>query len=316
MAAPQSLLLHPRLAGIVKHFPPVTYAFAYGSGAFNQPGLYDASEPLHSPSGVPSVGSEAASDARQASGAGASTSAAAPGSGSTSSDSKPMMDFIFAVHDAHKWHEQVCGLAEAVGVGVHFNTLVQLDAQTSIKYGVVEASALQRDLTCWTHLYVAGRMHKPTAPLLPPPPALEEAAMANRHHALATALVLLPPTFTEEELLRTVVGLSYGGDVRLAVGAEDPHKVARIVNGSWDALYGMYIPLLKALCTIEQPLPSVSPALPQAQRYAALELEAVGETAGGRRGCTLWRQSKDPATQGMALRLLPPGLLHEMAARH
>lgn len=31
-------------------------------------------------------------------------------------------------------HQQVCSLAEAVGVGVHFNTLVPLDAQVGVRH--------------------------------------------------------------------------------------------------------------------------------------------------------------------------------------
>ncbi|PNW77446.1 hypothetical protein CHLRE_10g436900v5 [Chlamydomonas reinhardtii] len=229
----------------------------------------------------------------------------------------PVLDFVFAVQDAHKWHEEnlkrnqehyswvgrlgsqaVCSLAEAVGVGVHFNTLVPLDAQTTIKYGVLESSSLERDLRHWTHLYIAGRMHKPVTPLVEAPKSLAEAEVINRHNALATALVLLPPTFTEEDLLRTLVGLSYRGDVRLAVGAEDPHKVGRIVAGSWEALAAMYMPLL------------------QSERYRSLlGLEVVGETAGGRRGGTLWRQAKDPEAQVAVLQQLPAGLLHEMATK-
>ncbi|EFJ52533.1 hypothetical protein VOLCADRAFT_116006 [Volvox carteri f. nagariensis] len=169
----------------------------------------------------------------------------------------------------------VCGISEAVGVGVHFNTLVPLSEQMTIKYGVIEAGSLERDLLLWEHLYVAGRLHKPVTALLP-------------------------------ELLRTLVGLSYRGDVRLAVGAEDPHKVQRIVDGSWDELYGMYLPLLT-----------------ESGRYSALGLEVAGhvEHPGGggggppRGGCRMWRQSKDPDAQAAALRLLAPGLLHEMAGR-
>ncbi|KXZ42290.1 hypothetical protein GPECTOR_167g171 [Gonium pectorale] len=195
----------------------------------------------------------------------------------------------------------VCGIAEAVGVGVHFNTLVPLDPQTTIKYGVIESATLQHDCATWAHLYIAGRLHKPVTALTPHPPPggpLAEALHANLHHALAAALVLLPPTFTEEELLRMVVGLSYRGDVRLAVGAEDPHKVSRIVAGSWEQLAAMYLPLLA-----------------ESGRYSALGVEPTGQRTSHERGGALWRQPKDPAAQEGALRLLPTGLLHEMAAR-
>ncbi|KAG2448782.1 hypothetical protein HYH02_006134 [Chlamydomonas schloesseri] len=311
----------PALTRVLAHFPEVSYAFAYGSGAHHQPGLYDATEPLHSPSGTPSTSSDESAARAESGGAGAGARPAratlvAP-AGGKGSGKGPVLDFIFAVEDSHKWHEEnlkrnqdhyswvgrlgsqaVCSIAEAVGVGVHFNTLVPLDAQTTIKYGVVERACLERDLRHWTHLYIAGRMQKPVTPLLQAPQSLAEAEVINRHNALSTALVLLPPTFTEEELLRTLVGLSYRGDVRLAVGAEDPHKVGRIVAGSWEALAEMYLPLL------------------QSERYRSLlGLEVAGETAGGQRGATLWRQAKDKEAQVAALQQLPAGLLHEMAAR-
>ena len=46
--------------------------------------------------------------------------------------------------------------------------------QVLIKYGVVSLSSLVSDLRCWPHLFLAGRLHKPVAPLLPLPPALRQ----------------------------------------------------------------------------------------------------------------------------------------------
>lgn len=58
------------LASLVQqHFPPISYGFAYGSGVFVQPDLYQPNAPA--------------------------------GSG-------PMLDFIFAVEDPVAWHTQVC----------------------------------------------------------------------------------------------------------------------------------------------------------------------------------------------------------------
>ena len=53
---------------ILVSFPPVQHAFAYGSGVFKQPGLYN--EKMH------------------------------PGEG-------PMTDLIFAVDDPFQWHQEV-----------------------------------------------------------------------------------------------------------------------------------------------------------------------------------------------------------------
>ncbi|GLI63963.1 hypothetical protein VaNZ11_007130 [Volvox africanus] len=362
MAANHSLMYAPaalRMGSVLQQFPPVAYAFAYGSGAHYQPGLYDnvrSEKSTSTASHLERVRHDASTEPsvrpRQdctLSNCETSTSAS---SNTLSFDAfrrrgqVPVIDFIFTVKDAHEWHQQaspntlfilsgslhqyiqnisrnsdhyswvgrlgpkvVCSVAEAIGVGVHFNALVQMNGQMTIKYGVVEAATLERDLSLWEHLYIAGRMHKPVTPLLPAPPGpLAAAQETNLHNALAAALVLLPPTFTEEELLRTLVGLSYRGDIRLAIGAEDPNKVARIVDGSWDELYSMYMPLL----------------IQQSGRYSTLKLEVMGQVAptsamrsggGANSGCRLWRQSKDAEAQGAALQLLAPGLLHEMAAR-
>lgn len=56
------------LATLLQHFPPISYGFAYGSGVFQQPELYQATS--------------------------------AKGSG-------PMLDFIFIVDDPVTWHTQV-----------------------------------------------------------------------------------------------------------------------------------------------------------------------------------------------------------------
>jgi hypothetical protein len=69
------------LVGMLRHFPAVKHAFAYGSGVLHQPGLY----------GQESAGAS-----------GSGSAAALP-----SSSKGPMLDFIFAVEDPKAWHEQV-----------------------------------------------------------------------------------------------------------------------------------------------------------------------------------------------------------------
>ena len=73
----------------------------------------------------------------------------------------------------------VVAIADRVGVGVHFNTLVPwrggADAgatlgpghATHYKYGVVSLDTLCDDLTEWRSLFLAGRMQKPVAALGP-----------------------------------------------------------------------------------------------------------------------------------------------------
>ena len=62
------------LRTVLNQFPAVRHAFAYGSGVFEQPGLY---------------------------------AAAAGGGGGNSAVARPMLDFIFAVDSPIDWHHEV-----------------------------------------------------------------------------------------------------------------------------------------------------------------------------------------------------------------
>ena len=73
-------------------------------------------------------------------------------------------------------------------------------AQT-IKYGVVGADVLLRDLRTWDTLYIAGRLHKPVLHLRRDA-ELTAAAEANVASALAAGLLLLPGRFSTEVRLR------------------------------------------------------------------------------------------------------------------
>ncbi|GAB0489152.1 hypothetical protein MMPV_000368 [Pyropia vietnamensis] len=119
-----------------------------------------------------------------------------------------------------------------------------------IKYGVISTDALTADLTGWTSLYAAGRLHKPVVTLTPPPRGLAAALGANVAAAAAAAVLLLPSAFSASALHTTAAGLSYAGDVRSAVvAAEDPAKVDRLVAGdAARAAYGaLYAPAVSAL---------------------------------------------------------------------
>eukprot|EP00934_Nitzschia_sp_Nitz4_P004157 Nitzschia sp. Nitz4//scaffold155_size52807//10021//11112//NITZ4_006793-RA/size52807-processed-gene-0.15-mRNA-1//-1//CDS//3329537360//4147//frame0 len=114
-----------------------------------------------------------------------------------------------------------------------------------MKYGVVHVHDLTDDLTEWTCLYLAGRMHKPTLPLQlgnshnTTRDALEQAQQANLQAAVAASLLLLPvqdndntttPLFAWDTLYSQIAGLSYTGDFRMQVGGEDPNKIRKLVQ--------------------------------------------------------------------------------------
>ena len=236
----------PLLAPALATLPPFTAAWAYGSSIFAQPHLTP-----------PSRGGPRLSQPAQ-------------------------LDVIIAVADTTAWHAAnlasnpahytplarwvggggVTALAAGVGVGVWFNQgcalprgaastplAPGLPPPSALKYGVVQVGDLVADLLEWRHLYLAGRLHKPTvevrgteaAPADAAPPTLPLALTANTAAATAAALLLLPPTFDDTQWRDTVAGLSYGGDVRHAINADGHAKPARIAAGSAAGLDAMYL---------------------------------------------------------------------------
>jgi translocator assembly and maintenance protein 41 len=184
-----------------------------------------------------------------------------------SKNTKPMIDFVLAVDDAETWHRRNMAAnpddysflkhfgAKAVrsvqemGAGVYYNPYVRF-GDREIKYGVIETRRLLNDLVDWETLYVSGRMHKPVG-VVRPDPVVEFAQQCNKQHAVDTARLLLPEYFHEEELYRTITGLSYAGDVRMGVG-ENPHKVENIVAANFDRLRSMYGGIVEKTPTLMQ----------------------------------------------------------------
>lgn len=160
--------------------------------------------------------------------------------------------------------------------GVYFHVVRgTANHNSNIKYGVVELSDLAADLRHWTCLYLAGRLQKPVVHV---PIHMNEdndndyedddnvvLKLQNEHNlpaALAAGLLLQsndddkitdepqpPPNDSmarmqqqqQQELYARIASLSYQGDFRVAVGAEDPHKISRLVATPhlprWNALY-------------------------------------------------------------------------------
>ena len=217
-----------------------------------------------------------------------------------------MTDFIFGVDDAAAWHrenlarhpshysglaraagpDRVARLQDNTGARLYFNTLVPWGSG-KIKYGVATKAALLADLTHWQTLYLAGRLHKPVK-LLECGPDLAVPLAANLVSALRAALLLLPASFTEEELLLAVAGLSYTGDFRMVVG-EDRGKVRAIVTGNRKRFSELYRPAVAG---------------------AGAWLQAGGGGAG------LWEQDCSPAARLQHLLALPAGLLDQLCPVH
>lgn len=175
-----------------------------------------------------------------------------------------MIDFIFGVSYSQHWHSLnlsqhrdhysalgslgsylVSQVQDEFGAGVYFNPYITVNG-TLIKYGVVNLDTLCRDLTQWDTLYLAGRLHKPVK-ILRDHPKVRLANQMNLLSALRVALLLLPERFSEFELYTTVAGISYMGDLRMDLPAEDPGKVRNIVSGQMTHFRRLYAPLITNL---------------------------------------------------------------------
>jgi len=185
-----------------------------------------------------------------------------------------MIDFIFAVDNAERWHElnleinrshysslcyfgpkMIAQLQTNLASNMYFNSMVPVQQHT-IKYGVIAYEDLISDLLDWKYLYSAGRLHKPVQVVLPTSDSrLMSALRQNFQSAVHAALLLLPEYFTEAQLYKTITGLSYTGDFRMSFG-EDKNKVSNIVGGQLGEFRQLYCPIFKSLADyVDVPIP-------------------------------------------------------------
>ncbi|KAK9369181.1 mitochondrial matrix Mmp37-domain-containing protein [Lipomyces kononenkoae] len=203
---------------------PIRFAFAYGSGVFSQGRSYQKT--------------------------------------------KPQVDLIFGVTYSQHWHSlnitqypdhysslrrlgsgAVSYVQDNLGAGVYFNPYVEINGMT-VKYGVVSVDTLCRDLLSWDTLYLSGRLHKPVK-ILRDDPRIRLANQRNLFSVIRTALLLLPEKFTEKELYHTIASISYMGDPRMDVAAENPNKVKNIVDNQKQHFHRLYAPLTDTLPNIQ-----------------------------------------------------------------
>jgi translocator assembly and maintenance protein 41 len=224
---------------------PIRYAFAYGSGVFSQSG---ASKPTAS-SMTPHPNPPEAVVKWQRGGG-------------------KMIDFIFGVSHTQHWHSinmhqypehysflrrfgsgLVSRVQDDFGAGVYFNPYITVNG-TLIKYGVVNLDTLQKDLSQWDTLYLAGRLHKPVK-ILRDDPKVRLANQINLISALRTALLMLGPKFSENDLYTKIAGISYMGDPRMDFRGEDPNKVRNIVANQLPNFRLLYAPLVDELPNVQ-----------------------------------------------------------------
>lgn len=180
---------------------------------------------------------------------------------------KNMIDFIFAVEDAEKWHQSnmqmnpshysalsyfgthvISKVQTNISSRVYFNSMIPIKSENVVvKYGVITHDDLVADLLDWNNLYIAGRLHKPVQIVKPASSSeLLAALQLNLQSAVHAALLLLPEHFTEAQFYKTVTSLSYTGDFRMTFG-EDKNKVHNIVYGQLDKFRKLYEPIIKPM---------------------------------------------------------------------
>lgn len=194
---------------LLNTFPPVKFAFAYGSGVVEQGGYkYESMDP----------------------------------------SKLPMLDLILVVDDALEWHtsnkimnsthytpllplgsKYIAQFQELIPANLWFNAYIPMKSKKFagrlMKYGVISKKHVLEDLNCWTNLYTAGRLQKPVH-VLKGDPEIELAMQSNLESAVRTSLLMLPDKFEEIDLYLSIASLSYVGDPRMYLG-ENPKKVSR-----------------------------------------------------------------------------------------
>ncbi|KAF9426553.1 Mitochondrial translocator assembly and maintenance protein 41 [Entomortierella beljakovae] len=206
----------------VHHKAPIRYAFAYGSGVFQQHGYDGKNKPM-----VDFI------------------------FGVTHPQHWHALNL-----QANPHHYSLLGklgskaiamTQETFGAGVYFNPFVEVNGMI-IKYGVVSIDTLCNDLLNWESMYLSGRLHKPVKILIDDPKT-RLSNQVNLFNATRVATLMLPEKFTSEELFTKIAGLSYLGDFRMSIG-ENPHKVENIVKAQLAQFRRLYDPLLGNLSNV------------------------------------------------------------------
>lgn len=89
-------------------------------------------------------------------------------------------------------------------------------------------------------------MHKPIR-IIKDDPRVRLAQQVNLTSAIRAALLTLPDKFTETELFERIAGISYGGDIRMLLPAENRNKVGNIVQKQGPQFKELYYRLVTGL---------------------------------------------------------------------
>lgn len=112
------------------------------------------------------------------------------------------------------------------------------------------------DLLNWRTLYLAGRMHKPLR-IIKDDARVRLTQQVNLISAVRAALLTLPHTFSETELFTRIASISYVGDPRMWLPAENRSKVANMARYQGAQFRELYRRLVVALPGVDWTRPGV-----------------------------------------------------------
>ncbi|GAA6026530.1 hypothetical protein JCM8202_005441 [Rhodotorula sphaerocarpa] len=257
---------------------PIRYAFAYGSGVFQQKGYTNEDKPL-----LDFV-----------------FAVSHPSHWHAINMQQHPEHYSYTMRllgsNAVAWMQE-----KGLGAEVWFNVDVEINGKI-LKYGVISVDALCRDLLDWETLYISGRTQKPVR-ILHDDARVRLANQVNLASALRAALLLLPEEFTEIELFEEIAGLSYRGDFRMRVG-ENPHKVRNIVAAQLPAFRSLYGGLIKSFW---KSVHTIGEDFTQVEGYPYVE--EIG-------GVRIMRQNLAPSVRGHTASRLPIGLREKVLGHY
>jgi translocator assembly and maintenance protein 41 len=137
---------------------------------------------------------------------------------------------------------------------VHLTAIHYMPTQ-NIKYGVTTVDNLCSDLLNWRSLYLAGRMHKPLR-IIKDDARVRLTQQVNLTSAVRAALLTLPQEFSETHLFERIAGISYMGDPRMMLPAENRGKVGNIVRNQAPQFKELYHRLVVGLPGVHWPVQS------------------------------------------------------------
>lgn len=169
---------------------------------------------------------------------------------------KTLTDVIFLVDNIKEWHfTNMCmnpkdyslfgklylstsSMNKVKGInGVTYFSEIN-DGEYTFKYGVMEVVDFINNLDTWNNMFMVGRFHKPVLEIKSED-VIRDVITYNRRCALMIACLFCDKEVTDREIYNKLCGLSYIGDVRMAI-AENPYKVKNIVEGSYCKLQVVY----------------------------------------------------------------------------